>query len=170
VSATVELLNTLVLMHNQIKNNWLILIAIIYSILPTIAFGMPLATAPKASQQSADQRTFDIAADPDFSNYRQVMTRFAKEHRPDAANNFCIVGSTTDDTKSAWVLWREGAQIILWEGGDDLDQSRRIIHLKSDVVRTEGDLHGSTYLVTKAWVKELFQSCDRVGTKVHIRK
>lgn len=155
-------------MCNQLKKR--IVILMICTILFAIAFGMPLARARQAIRQSFDRKTFDVTTDPDFSDYKQVMSRFAKKHRPEVANNFCIVGSVADDTKSAWVLWHEGAQIILWEGGDDLDRSRRIIHLKSDVVPTEGDLHGSTYLVTKAWVKDLSQSCDRLGTKVHISK
>jgi hypothetical protein len=124
----------------------------------------------QAAAQSPELKTFDLAADPEFKDYKKVMTRFALKHRPAAENTFCILGFSADDAKSAWVLWREGREIILWEGGSDLSLSRRVIHLKSDVVPTEADLHGSTYLVTKPWVDGLSKSCERVGVKIRTAK
>jgi hypothetical protein len=159
-------------MHPPRKSNRSIAITTICLISLEIAIGLgfPQPFRAQACQQSPDAKMFNVASDPDFKNYQQVVTRFAKKHRPKAENNFCIIGSSTDNVKNAWVLWREGSQIILWEGGSDLDLSRRIIHLKSDVVPTEGDLHGSTYLVTKSWVDDLSRSCSRLGVKVHTRK
>lgn len=120
------------------------------------------------SSQQAEVNVFDVAADPEFKNYKTVVSRFAAKHRPNAVNNFCVIGMSADHTKNAWVLWREGKQIILWEGGGDLDLSRRIIHLPADVVPTESDLHGSTYLVTQSWVAALTTQCDHSGVKVRV--
>jgi len=116
--------------------------------------------------QTPESKPFDVASDPDFKNYRKVVTRFADEHRPKKTNNFCIIGLSTEGSRSAWVLWREGGEIILWEGGDNLNLSRRVIHLKSDVVATDADLHGSTYLVTRSWVDRLSKNCKSFGVKV----
>ncbi len=134
-----------------------------------IAVGCLFLKPIRAQTQSAPapvEKTFDIASDPDFGKFNRVVTRFAAKHRPGKENNFCILGFSVEGTKSAWVVWREGGQILLWDGGDDLDRSRRVIHLKSDVVATEEDLHGSTYRVTKSWVDGLTRSCESPGVKV----
>jgi hypothetical protein len=52
------------------------------------------------------------------------------------------------------------------EGG--LDASRLKIDLRSDVVPSDSDLHGSTYLVTSAWVEKITSACERSGVKVHV--
>jgi hypothetical protein len=95
---------------------------------------------------------------------------FARKHRPGAENDFCVEGyTTTDNLKSAWVIWRQGKQIILWEGQKGgLDASRLKIDLRSDVVPSDSDLHGSTYLVTSAWVEKITSACERSGVKVHV--
>jgi hypothetical protein len=121
----------------------------------------------QASGQQSETKRFDIAADPAFKNYKQVVTRFAAKHGLGPENHFCIVGLVTDHTKNAWVLWKEGKEIILWEGQNDLDLSRRVIHLPSDVVPTESDLHSSTYLVTESWVDQLTKACESSGVKMN---
>lgn len=58
-------------------------------------------------------------------------------------------------------------KIYLWEGEDEeLDVMRGSIDLRKDVVTSEHELHGSTYLVTKQWVDDLVRDCDRVGEKL----
>lgn len=46
--------------------------------------------------------------------------------------------------------------------------SKRILDLTRDVVATEAAVNGSTYLVTKAWVKEQQKKCAEFGTEVRI--
>jgi hypothetical protein len=139
-------------------------------IIVALAAVPPLTSYAEPAGRGSEPKGFDLASDPDFRNYRQVVTVFARKHRPGAANDFCIEGYTTSDNlKSAWVIWRQGEQIILWEGQKDgLDASRAKIDLRSDVVPTDVDLHGSTYLVTKAWVEKITSTCDRFGVKVHV--
>jgi len=42
------------------------------------------------------------------------------------------------------------------------------VHLKTDVVPTENDLHGSTYLVTRKWVNDQQAICKKSGETVQI--
>jgi hypothetical protein len=129
---------------------------------------------PSLHGQSVPQtpafKTFDLASDPTFRDYKQVVTEFAVLHRPEARNDFCVFGYIApDNLKSAWLIWRQGRQIILWEG-QKLDSSRRKINLSSDVAPTEADLHGSTYRVTKAWVKQVTTTCAHSGVNVRVPK
>lgn len=116
------------------------------------------------------KKSFDIKADLDFQNYRAQIEDYAHKHSPTTANDFCIVGYFLEDnTKLAWILWTQGRQAILYGGASaNLESSRRILNLEKDVVETEDDLHGSTYLVTRSWVDSLKESCNKVGTKIHI--
>lgn len=115
--------------------------------------------------------TFDVTSDLDFRDYKRVVQKIALKYRPKARNDFCILGYVSDDnSRMVWILWHQGQKIILWEGQDDLDFSRRIIKLKTDVVATDNDVRGSTYLVTKSWVENLTTTCDRTGIKLHFGK
>ena len=67
--------------------------------------GQPAAQGPRS-----DIFTFDISSNPNFKSYKEVITRFSTEHRPGLDNHFCIIGVVSEDTKSAWVLWSEGAR------------------------------------------------------------
>ena len=145
-------------------------IAVIAVILPFFVMAI-VARTPEPAQalSGADAATtFKLTSDPNFKNYKQVLMRFAHKHRPHRENTFCVVGISSAEGKSAWVFWQQGGEIILWEGADTLDSSRRVIHLKSDVVPSEADLHGSTYLVTKSWVAQLSETCSRSGVQVRI--
>lgn len=123
-------------------------------------------TSPK------DFTTFDIKSDSQFASYKTAVADYAKAKHSKTANDFCVLGYLTgDNLKNAFVIWKQGRQIIVWYGGDQsLADSQRIINLRSDVVPTEDDLHGSTYLVTKAWVAEVTTTCNSDGVKVHVPK
>ena len=144
--------------------------------LRSLVIGIALSTlvipfAPAiASYGPPELKTFNVASEPEFRNYKKVVTQFAYKHRPRSANDFCILGYTSaDGVKSAWVWWHQGRKIILWGGQDsDLDGSQRKINLKTDVVPSGSDLHGSTYLVTKDWVENFTATCNRSGVNVHV--
>jgi hypothetical protein len=134
-----------------------------------ISLMLPSASPAQTGPQEPEIKVFDLASAPDFQNYGQVLKTYAHKHNPRSDNDFCVVGYlTADGLKSAWVIWPQKRKIILWEGQNDLDLSRRTLDLKSDVVPTENDLHGSTYLVTKTWVTQITDACKRLGTQVHI--
>ena len=147
---------------------------IAFTILVLIMAGLslPLFCEDRVAKEPINYRTFDVKTDVDFRNYKDVIRQFVTKQQPETSNDFCIVGYLTDDnSKQAWILWHQGKQIILWESQEtNLDFSRRRINLETDVVETDDDLQGSTYLVTRAWVNSLTNTCNRVGTKLQIRK
>ena len=59
--------------------------------------------------------------------------------------------------------------LLLWEGSDPdsaseaLLHSRRQLSLDTDMVPTQGDIQGSTYLVSKTWVDERLDDCAKHG-------
>lgn len=113
---------------------------------------------------------FDVRADAAFQHYEDIIRVFLKSARVGKQADFCVLGQiASDGTKSAWISWRQGRQIILWDGGEsDLRQSRRKILIDKDVVNTEDELRGSSYLVTRKWVEELNETCAREGVSVRI--
>jgi hypothetical protein len=136
---------------------------ILWALIPAISVA---ATSPTLHEP------FSIRADPDFGSYRQVLKPLAKKYRPGRENDFCIVGyRLPEETRIAWVIWKQRNELILWEAGEtDLDISRRKLDLKKDVVGSASEIGGSTYLVTKAWVDGLLQDCASHGTRLHLRK
>jgi hypothetical protein len=120
--------------------------------------------------EPTDDVLFDIAQAPDFTNYKPVLVDFLHSKKRKGAQDFCIVGYRhADQSQSAWVIWKQAGKLILWEPGDEpLLNSRRVLDLKRDVVKTEDDLHGSTYLVTRAWVKQIQADCQRAGVRTTV--
>lgn len=131
-----------------------------------------LASGFQNATPSAGIETFDIKSDPQFSAYKKTVTDFAWAKRPGSANDFCIVGYRTgDNLKNAYVIWRQGREIIFWFGGtQSLASAQRVVHLDSDVVTSDRDLHGSTYFVTAAWVLQVKSTCAESGVMVHVPK
>ena len=53
---------------------------------------------------------------------------------------------------------------------DDLAIFRGPLNLKTDVVRRESDIHGSTFLVTRGWVNEILHHCATSGDRLVLRR
>lgn len=123
-----------------------------------------------AQAQAGEARHFDVRKEPAFSQYRAAIDGLLQHTRHQPVNDFCVLGQVADDgSLSSWVLWQQGRAIILWDGsGSPLRQSRRRLNLDTDVVDSESDLQGSSYRVTRAWVAQLTQDCQREGVQVHI--
>ena len=96
--------------------------------------------------------------------------------RPTAPQTFCVVGyRAADGSQRAWAHWPEGRRLILWEGRGEpgypdtsLRHSRRDLDLDHDVVPTEPDIDGSTYLVTRAWVNAVLADCALGGAQYRV--
>ena len=122
-----------------------------------------LAMLVFAAQEPGDT-PFDFRADAAFGDAAVPLRELSKGKR----GHFCVVGyQGPAESRRAWVVWREGRRIILWEGSS-IAHSRRVLRLKKDVVRTEADLKGSTYLVTRAWVDRVTADCARRGVQYDI--
>jgi hypothetical protein len=145
--------------------------------------------APHSVVQSADATPvrdaiqtviFDTRTDPDFGDAVPALRKLLAEAAPPIVGpqHFCVVGyrSAAGD-EGAWVHWRERRTLIFWLGGGDPEyaaeaivRSRRNLNLDRDVVATEADLAGSTYLVTKAWVAKTLADCAAKGAQYTVSR
>jgi hypothetical protein len=116
---------------------------------------------------------FDQRRDPAFGDARKAIARFLASAvpRPRGPQHFCVVGYNDGESRRAWVHWREGKALILWEGSADpvhaddaLILSRRQLDLNTDVVPTSADIAGSTYRIDRLWLDRTLADCAARGT------
>ncbi len=113
--------------------------------------------------------TFDLDRSRYFSNYRAVVSRYLRQQSPQKPARACVIGLGGGVQNSlAWVIWRSGGRLILWqgEGDDDLTHSPRYLSYQDDVVATDADVGTSTYLVSRRWVAALERKCAQSGRYV----
>ena len=124
---------------------------------------------PQTGGSSSSATTyFDVAKESEFRNFRTVLQVWNRHHPHHGGNDFCVLGyAAGDGSKASWILWRQGKEIFHWIGGDTPLDTLQTIHLNRDVVASESDIKGSTFLVTEQWVAGLQASCDAQGRKVH---
>ena len=138
-----------------------------------------LFAATPARAQDAGDLPFDPRPDAAFGDATAALTEFlhSQQVRTHRVQHFCIAGyqSANRDEQRAWIYWAEGRKIILWRGASNpqsaktsIARSRVITDLKKDVVPTQADIKGSTYLVTQAWVNRVISDCDARGSKYQI--
>ena len=129
-----------------------------------------LTTGISVANSESEAAVFDVKRDKHFSHYREPLMSYLRSRGTHKSTNVCILGEQhTDGTKSAWVIWRAGNTMLLWDGGESsMIASRRVLDLTRDVVASDGALHGSTYLVTKGWVEGQANRCQRLGTNVRL--
>lgn len=135
---------------------------------------VPIACAPAAhsSHPAQGEAAFSPRSDPAFGDAKPAIARLLAETspRPKGVQHFCAVGYRGAEGVAAWVHWREANRLIFWLGKGDgsapaeaLLRSNRSLDLKTDVVATEADVAGSTYLVTRAWVAAKLADCAARG-------
>jgi hypothetical protein len=110
-----------------------------------------------------------------FENPEQLLRQLVRARSRLPVHHFCVVGyKDTGDSVNAWVHWVEGKALILWEPASanplPLIASRRYLNLERDVVASEEDIKGSTYLVTRTWVNTVLADCTRVGDRYTVRR
>jgi hypothetical protein len=123
------------------------------------------------SNNSYNLKTFELKGSRYFSNYNSVVGKYLRQKSPNRHTRACIVGIRIDgQNNQAWVIWRGGDNLILWEGGgdNDLDRSRRNLSLSQDVVRSDAEIGTSTYLVSRPWVTALERKCAQKGRYVAV--
>lgn len=99
------------------------------------------------------------------------------------ANRFCFVKQAPrtgvqGDTANVWMIWHEGREILNTAGrvatGDEaefLGRSEALaksVHLATDVVESEEQIAGSTFLVDRAWVDRIVGACRKTGRTVTV--
>jgi len=139
-----------------------------------------LLVASTANAQSTGERVIPIKNVPTFKNPMPSLQAYVQQYsKARGPQHFCVVAyRATDGDQWAYVFWREGHQLILWNEVTDpkdathaLLYSRRVWDLDTDVVATPAEIHYSTYLIDRPWVRKVSDACDRGGTSlVLVRK
>lgn len=131
-----------------------------------------------AFAQGNGAAVFAIRSDPAaWPHPEKQLEKFVAAKAARRENHFCAVGyRERDGGRRAWAWWREGNALILWDASLDpadpvsLLDSTRILHLDRDVVASSAGVHGSTYLVTRAWVDKVEKDCQEHGDRFVVRK
>src|SRR5207249_2602272 len=94
-------------------------------------------------------------------------------------NHFYVgrVQVTANGSHSVLVYWKENHALVLWEPGrgsdqhgnpdpkNDLVASRRYWRLDKDVVPTQADIAGSSFLITQQDAREWINDCVKHGER-----
>lgn len=138
---------------------------------------MACAPAAHSSRPVPAEAVFSPRSDPAFGDAEPAIRHLLAEAapQPKGPQHFCAIGYRDPEGARAWVHWREAGRLILWLGkGDGSDsaeallRSNRNLDLKADVVATEADVAGSTYLVTRSWVAAKLADCAAKGDQYMI--
>ena len=127
---------------------------------------------PVAAGENSEAPVFDVKSDKDFADFRKPLASFLRSRHAKLPTTVCLLGEQhVDGTKSAWVIWPGGHTLLLWDGGaSSMAASRRALDLSHDVVASDDEVAGSTYLVTRAWVAGQMERCRQFGTTVSLSK
>ena len=143
--------------------------------LTTAILALAIASPGLATTQ---WRQIDTA--PGFHGWRAQLQHMVDRDGRSGVNHFCAVVATgrtagPDDSYTwAYVYWREASKLYTFaqsdEGLSDMSAFKAPLDLNSDVVSKQRDLHGSTFLVTRSWLRNVLSHCAKVGTQVSLRK
>lgn len=138
-------------------------------LLYVISITLGITLFPFEARGSGNMDTFDIRSTAGFSDYESVVGTYIRNVSTHPTNHICLIGENVRAEKLVWVIWQEGGRLILWEEGQsNLRNSRRQIDLAKDVVPSEGDVHGSTYLIAESWLAALRAACVTNGIELII--
>jgi hypothetical protein len=137
---------------------------------PFLVTALVFALADVVTAADVEPAVFKVSEDTGFAKYRSALVAYLRSLHIIRGTRVCILGERfSNGAKSAWVIWPAGHRMILWDGGDSpMKASRRILDLKKDVVASEAEVAGSTYLVTREWVSEEQQRCERFGISLEV--
>jgi hypothetical protein len=111
---------------------------------------------------------------PEFRNPEAALVALLDQRGASGTHEFCVVAFREGKEERAWVWWKQGNALILWEPetGPDaalaLVHSRRFLDLEKDVVATDEEIAGSTYRVSHPWVTSLLRNCEMHGKSFRI--
>ena len=121
----------------------------------------------------AATRWFSVRSRPEFADVRAQLQVVVDEQAQHRTNRFCVVGEVVASAAEAWVYWPDDGKLILWRPDRDnphaIAGSNRYLDLKRDVVEGS-DVHGSTYLLTRAAADETIRACKQHGETYTIEK
>ena len=149
---------------------------------PHLRIGETLAVMAlvTASPGAAATRWQKIDAVSGFQGWRAQLQHMVDREGMSRANHFCAVVATgrtaAPENSYTWVYvyWREAARLYTFgqsnEPMSDLSIFKAPLDLKKDVVTSQRDVHASTFLVTRSWLRNVLSHCARAGTEISIRR
>lgn len=130
-----------------------------------------------AQKQEPEPSLFSIRQHSGYPEPGKSLELLVRTHGTRRTNHFCVIGRRVPGSfEHAWVHWKEGRALILWEPTSDpsyqrrLSGSRRYLDLDRDVVASKEEIGGSNYLVTREWVNQITSQCDAHGDKFVVLK
>jgi hypothetical protein len=149
------------------------------SVFQVLTLSFALQMSAPASSEARLKPIFDVDAATGFKPVTGALKALsASQSNSKRRQHFCVIGYVGDGdarsvpAKIAWVHWREKQQLVLWEPAaegfkskETLLRSRRTLDLDRDVVATDAEVAGSSYVVSRPWVDELINDCKRRGKR-----
>ena len=111
-----------------------------------------------------------------FSGISATLKELVRKNGKFSRNDFYISDVKSDSGEFAYAYWKQDKSIIILNLPLEKDladyywlYSKARIDLLTDVVPTENDIHGSSFLVDRPWVNKILSSC-RNGYRLSITK
>ncbi len=131
------------------------------------------ATQSAPAQPKSDGVWFSVRGKPEFADVAEQLQVVVDEHATMPASRFCVVGERAGSLDEAWVYWPAANKLILWLPDQDnphaIAGSKRYLDLTRDVV-DGGDVHGSTYKLTRATANGKIDACKQHGDIFTVEK
>lgn len=125
--------------------------------------------ALSANARTAD-KWFTLDSSDQYPNWREQVQELVDSSQAVSPTKICVVGVGDGDasTVQAYVIWRDHHRLITWIPSKDdphsLANQTRVLNLETDVVASDRQVAGSTYLVTRPWLHDLERHCRIFGT------
>ena len=131
------------------------------------------ATQPAPAQPKSESIWFSVRGKTDFADVAEQLQVVVDEHATTPASQFCVVGERVGSVDEAWVYWPADNKLILWLPDRDnphaVAGSKRYLDLSRDVV-DGADVHGSTYMLTRATANGKIDACKQHGDIFTVEK
>jgi hypothetical protein len=141
------------------------------------------ATSVTASDTPSRYSVFKVDRQQGFVPVKPALLAYLSGQSAKAGmHRLCVIGydinrqvnSPADNI--AWVYWQQGNRLVYWEpvidgfeSKETLIRSRRNLDLTQDVVASDANIAGSTYLISRSWLDDLLTDCKRRGRTYKIK-
>ena len=142
-----------------------------------IVLSVLLLPTPTKTQSRAGHYPFDSSKS--YTQKLRVVRRFIQLYgRPGVHRVYIAKADGGDGHRYLYAYWREGRSMLILHHFDPtfdgtkettdywwLEYKARI-NLRTDVVPTEDDIAGSSYLVDKPWTDRIVRACVTTGRRI----